>query len=171
VAALPSTSARRTPGEVPLGAGPTGKFRRQHNEIEPPLVNDRHFRTAFRVKSRLDRLVSEKTITVREWTIAVEYRCIYAAAFRGAVQSTRLDGTGHGRSYRGSRLERSEGQLAALARLQTIRTALGAVETDLVEACAVRDQAWCETARALGRDPKTVRSWTLIALRRLAEVW
>jgi hypothetical protein len=155
----------------PLPAATPSPERRRHNEIEAPLVDSQHFRTAWRVRSRLDRLMSEKTLSVREWAIARAYRDLYDAAFRGEVQVIRLDGTGRGSGYRGDQLERSEGQLEALVRLRVIRTALGDVATDLVEACVVHDRAWGQTARTLGRDPHTVRRWTLIALRALAEAW
>jgi hypothetical protein len=69
------------------------------------------------------------------------------------------------------RLERSEAQLAALTRLHAIREALGPVAMDLIDGCVIRDQKWCVAARALGRDVKTVRKWTSIALRGLAGAW
>jgi hypothetical protein len=43
-------------------SGPSAHFR-QHHDVEAPCVDDRHFRPAWRVLTRLDGLLADKAIT------------------------------------------------------------------------------------------------------------
>jgi hypothetical protein len=47
---------------------------RQHHDVEAPRVDDRHFRPAWRVLTRLDGLLADKAITAAEWHAAADYR-------------------------------------------------------------------------------------------------
>jgi hypothetical protein len=45
-----------------------------HHDVEAPRVDDRHFRPAWRVLTRLDALLADKAITAAEWHAAADYR-------------------------------------------------------------------------------------------------
>jgi hypothetical protein len=47
---------------------------RQHHDVEAPRVDNRHFRPAWPVLTRLDGLLADKAITAAEWHAAADYR-------------------------------------------------------------------------------------------------
>ena len=67
---------------------------RQHHEVEAPRVDDRHFRPAWRVLTRLDGLLADRAITAAEWHAAADYRELVDQVARGTdplADRTRLD--------------------------------------------------------------------------------
>jgi hypothetical protein len=155
-----------------MSSGPTPELQR-HHQVMVPEISERRFHPAWRIKSRLDRLLADQLIAPKTWLAAVEYRRLHEIAHRGAVRSTiDLIGTGRRpqRSGQAPRPEYTEGQLAAVRRLATIREALGAVAVGLIEACVVADMSWCALGRRLGIDHKTTKKWTVTALNGLVGI-
>jgi hypothetical protein len=54
-------------------SAPTALYR-QHHDVEAPHVDDRHFRQAWRVLTRLDGLLADKASTAAEWHAAADFR-------------------------------------------------------------------------------------------------
>jgi hypothetical protein len=54
-------------------SGPSVLYR-QHHDVESPRVDDRHFRPAWRVLTRLDGLLADHAITSAEWHAAADFR-------------------------------------------------------------------------------------------------
>jgi hypothetical protein len=68
---------------------------RQHHDVEVPRVDDRHFRPAWRVLTRLDGLLAEKAITAAEWHAAADFRVLWdQVALRTAALADRTRSTG-----------------------------------------------------------------------------
>ena len=148
---------------------PSAEFRQHHQVIEPEISN-RRYHPAWRVRSRLDRLVLAGDIDRAMWLAALAYRELHARAHRGSLQAGTIDGTGRDGYRAGSRLERSESQLDALKRLAAFRQALGEIAIALIEALIIEDLSWRALSRRFKRDPRTTRSWTLVTLRGLAAI-
>jgi hypothetical protein len=156
---------------VPASPSPS-RFYRQHHTVEAPRVDLQVFQPAWRVKSRLDRLLCDDSVTLQEWRAALAYRASWECALGSAVRAIELDGTDRvAPSYRSARLERNEAQLDALRRLASVRQILGAVAVNLIEACVVADQSWSAIGRRLRIDHKTARTGTIAAIRALAGAW
>jgi hypothetical protein len=60
-------------------------FYRQHHDVEIPRVDDRHFRPAWRVLTRLDGLLADKAITAAEWHAAADFRELWDQVARSAL--------------------------------------------------------------------------------------
>jgi hypothetical protein len=54
-------------------SAPSLEFR-QHHDVEAPRIDDRHFRPAWWVLTRLDRLLADRAITSAEWHAAADFR-------------------------------------------------------------------------------------------------
>jgi hypothetical protein len=52
-------------------------FYQQHYQVEAPVVDERHFRTAWKILTRLDGLLVEKWITTAEFHAAADFRELY----------------------------------------------------------------------------------------------
>jgi hypothetical protein len=139
---------------------------RQHHDVEPPRVDERTFRPAWRVRSRLDQLLLTRAISPLEWRAGARYRLTFDTAFAGVLPGSRLVRTGSARVADASMTAR----LDALAWLRSHRMRLGTATRDLVEACVVEDLSWAELGRRLGVDPKTARNRTVSALGKLARI-
>jgi hypothetical protein len=136
----------------------------QHHEIEPPRVDQFAFRQAWRIKTRLDRLLFDGGITPAEWLAAVRFRMVWHRAFVSLWPSPRYDvpaGAGAVDPTTGTRLD-------ALAEIRELREYLGDMVCDLLELCVIDDISWAALGRRLKIDPKTARAWTLFALKALA---
>jgi tetratricopeptide (TPR) repeat protein len=136
-------SGRPAPAPAPRPpASPSpDRYLRQHGPIEPPRVDATAFRPAWRRRSRLDKLLTDGTITPMQWQIAVEYRRTHETAFGSILRSRSLDGTGAqpGRTGRRAALDPSEAQLAAVEKLQLVRSKLGAAAVQLIELVVIED--------------------------------
>jgi hypothetical protein len=107
---------------APDSFAPNGSFR-QHHEVEDSEVSAKAFQQAWRVRSKLDRLLFERAITPRQWRCAVEFRALHEHAHRGQLRAhdpsrIKVDGGGLGGG------EPCDGQFAA-RRLVEFRAALG----------------------------------------------
>jgi hypothetical protein len=145
-------------------------FYRQHHDVEIPRVDDRHFRPAWRVLTRLDGLLADKAITAAEWHAAADFRELWdqvarSALLRSPIGRASMGIAGH-RAFDGS----LAGDLDASARLRQIRGVLGAWACTLLEAVLVQDLSWAGLGRHYRCDPKTARAWVIAAIKVLATV-
>ena len=143
---------------------------RQHHEVEAPRVDDRHFRPAWRVLTRLDGLLADRAITAAEWHAAADYRELVdqvarAALIRSPIGRASIGTAGH-RVFALS----LAGELDALNRLRQIRNRLGAWACTLLDLVLVRDLSWAALGRHYLRDPKTARAWAIAAIKALRTV-
>jgi hypothetical protein len=65
-------------------SGPSALYR-QHHDVEAPRVDERHFRPAWRVLTRLDGLLADNAITAAEWHAAADYRELWDRVSRAAL--------------------------------------------------------------------------------------
>ena len=141
---------------------------RQHHDVEAPRVDDRHFRPAWRVLTRLDALLADKAITSAEWHAAADFRELVDHVRCRAFTRSSAFGTvrAAGNSFRNW----GPGDLDASARLCQIRAVLGAWAYTLLEAALVRDLSWAALGRHYRCDPKTARAWVIAAIKALRTV-
>ena len=139
---------------------------RQHHDVEAPRVDDHHFRPAWRVLTRLDRLLADRAITSAEWHAAADYRELVDQVRRGALVCSsslvRVVGSVFPNWV--------AGDLDASARLRQICAALGDWVCNLLEAALVRDLSWAALGRHYRCDPKTARAWVIVAIKALRTV-
>jgi hypothetical protein len=72
--------AQRAAWEIPAPpdpgvneSAPSAAYR-QHHDVEAPRVDERHFRPAWRVLTRLDGLLADHVIPSAEWHVAADFR-------------------------------------------------------------------------------------------------
>jgi hypothetical protein len=143
-------------------------FYRQHHEVESPRVDDRHFRPAWRVLTRLDGLLADHAITSAEWHAAADFRELVDQVRCRAF--TRSSAFGSVRAAGNSFRNWGAGDLDASARLRQIRAVLGAWACTLLEAALVRDLSWAALGRHYRCDPKTARAWVIAAIKALRAI-
>jgi hypothetical protein len=137
-------------------------YYRQHVLVEQPRIDTVTFRPFWSVRdrTRLDRLMADGSISLREWLAAIR--------FRDAVRFL----AGERRGYTGGGAAQSRPaaifRFDARALVSRVRVELGAVATALVWSCAVDDLSWAATGARFRIDPKTARRWTVAALQALA---
>jgi hypothetical protein len=102
-------------------SGPSALYR-QHHDVEAPRVDHRHFRPAWWVLTRLDRLLSDHVITSAEWHAAADYRELVDQVRRGGLSGSALVAT---RAARSGGTHWVAGDLDASGRLRRIRAVLG----------------------------------------------
>ena len=133
---------------------------RQHHDVEAPRVDDRHFRQAWRVLTRLDGLLADKAITAAEWHAAADYRELWDRFSRAALIRSPIGRASMGTAgYHAFDIPLA-GELDALARLREVRRVLG---------------DWpCTLLYLAGRqyrcDPKTARAWVIAAIKALRTI-
>jgi hypothetical protein len=149
-------------------SGPSPEFC-AHHQVEPPAIDQHHFRSRWRRIAQIDKLLVSRLISPREWLIADQYRDTHARAHRGTVRTSPLDGTGRP-SQNNRNLRLTERQLHALEHLAAVRRALGAVAIGILEEIIVADSSWAAIARQLGCDAKSALLG-LSAAKGLAAVW
>jgi hypothetical protein len=147
--------------------GPSAVYR-QHHDVEAPRVDGRHFRLAWRVLTRLDRLLADHAITAVEWHAAADFRELVDGVRCRAFTRSSAFGTvrAAGNSFRSW----VAGDLDASARLRQIRAVLGAWACTLLEAALVRDLSRAALGRHYRCDPKTARGWVIAAIKALHTV-
>jgi len=140
----------------------------QHHPVEPPRIDGREFRPAWRRRDRLDELLARGVIGLAEWRAGIGLRELHERAVADSLRAKDLAAVRLDRHCRRrSAPELTERQATALARLRVIETTLGALFTLAVWAI-VDELPWAEIARRLDVDPQTARVWTLAALAGLA---
>jgi hypothetical protein len=144
---------------------PTAAYR-QHFAVVPPRIDAVAYRPYWTVRTRVDRLLLDGTITLREWRAAVAFRAALFATLAASWPARRLDGgTGYGTPGR-----MIEVRLDAFARLRRVRHHLGGFAAGLIEVFLIDNENWSEIGRRLGVDPKTAKMWTVASLRALVTV-
>jgi hypothetical protein len=165
----PGYSPPTTPRSPPASSAPSA-WRRQHGQIEAPDISSTAFRPYFRSRSQLDKLLSQRAISEREWQAADRFRRLYELAHH-----SELRGGAYDRVYvdqhcrRPGQAEPSDVRLAAIEKLVRIRRTLGPIVFGIAVEVAVHDTCWAQLARKLGGiDPKTARSRGVEAIAVLA---
>lgn len=151
-----------------MTARPSPEFRR-HHDVEDPRVDERAFRQGWIVRTRLDQLLTAARITRAEWQAASDYRQTWAIARElvgGGFEPGMLPVAGSA-SADAAMIARVD----AVTKLRLVEAAIGSFRARLLLACLVHDLAWAVTARFIGRNPETVRDWTVLAIRELATAW
>ena len=141
-------------------------FYQQHHQVEAPVVDERHFRTAWKILTRIDGLLVEKWITTAEFHAAADFRELYQQAQPRGARST-LAGLARGGS-RASLPEPLVNRLDAWNRLRVIQTAIGRRRYDLLVLSVVEDTPWKELGRRFRIDHRTARNRVAEAIRHLA---
>lgn len=145
---------------------PTPEFER-HHEVDAPRVDGRAFRTAFRVRTRLDSLLAAERITPGEWQASVEFRASSAIARGLSGPPAFLARVPGSPDPDGGAVAR----LSAGLKVSLVEATIGTLATALVTACVIEDLPWAAVARICHRNPETVRDWTVHAIRALAAAW
>jgi hypothetical protein len=148
---------------------PTVSYAR-HHDVDPPRVDASTFRQGWRIRSRLDALHIAGLISAGEYQIGQE--------FRGACDRVRGVGLGNAPDIRTGGSGRPDGAhgamlsaIATAARLRVVDDQLGPLFSLLCVQCCVHDVSWAHLGRAIHVDPKTARSYAVMALHRLGWVW
>ena len=143
---------------------------RQADAIDPPRVDARVFRQGWRIRTRLDALHIAGLISAGEWQTGHDFRAAYdrvrGVGERGAPD-IRAGGSGRPDGAHGAMLS----AIAAAARLREVDAQLGPLFSLLCVQCCVHDVAWAHLGRVVHVDPKTARSYAVMALHRLGWVW
>jgi hypothetical protein len=147
-------------------------FYRQHRAFEPPQVDDRHFRPAWRSKPPIDGLLRAKAITGREYYAACRFRGLSERAFGGLLHSRICFVDNKGGGPKEPPLE----NLDEIRELRAIAAALARlgrkpdrpIVYELLDAVIVQEVSWTDLAAHHHIDPRTARSWTITAIKALA---
>lgn len=140
----------------------------QHHIVDPPAIDARNFRQAWRVTSRLDALLRDKRISPADHDAACAYRAAWERITAGHLSSFQLQ------PHSTTQADHHNRQLNALNAWTTIRNlnqTIGAFAASLCHACIVDDLPWTKTARLTQRNRETVRDWTATAIHALADAW
>jgi hypothetical protein len=165
-------SAARGPLPFPRPPGPGSTpldYLKQHQSLDQPEISARAFRQAWRVRSRIDKLLVAEEITGFEWRCASEFRTLHEVAFGSLLRAPRLDGTGRGSGYRDT-LRPGDQQRAALRRLRDLQARLDRDTVQLLELIIVMDLRWRELGKRLSCHACTAKRRAIAAIRRLATV-
>jgi hypothetical protein len=144
---------------------PTAELRR-HVDVEPPQVDATAFRPGWLVSTRIDQLLAAKRINRAQWQAAIEFRVTW-----GISREPKSSGLQLVRSQGASRDDAMLARLRAETIVRNVTATIGPLATALVVACVIEDLAWAAIARKLGRNPETVRDWTVLSLRALCGAW
>jgi hypothetical protein len=144
-------------------------FYRQHHQVEAPRVDAVEYRPAWRKTDHLRALHDASQITRFEYGCGLAFR--HAAEHAAAAAWPPPIWLGAGGRRRGT------GQLTMLAYndelalLGRVEAVLGPFACGLLEACLIFDFTWQHLADCRGVDPRTVRAWTVLAIKALARVF
>lgn len=140
---------------------PTG-FYQQHVAVEAPRVDTVTFRPYWSVRdrTRLDRLLADGSISLREWLAAIR--------FRDAVRFLAGERRGYAGGGAAPLRQVTIFRFDARSLVRRVRADLGPVATALVWSCAIDDHSWAAIGARFHVDPKTARRWTIVALQALA---
>jgi hypothetical protein len=143
-------------------------YYRQHHRVEAPVVDERHFRPAWRVLTRLDGLLVSGAITSAEWHAAADFRDMAELALGGAVSHSVLSSARATRYDASPTTNRLVARLDARSWLDEITSSIGTVPCALVKAFVVDDMSWAAIGRRFRVDPKTARAWVITSIKALA---
>ena len=125
---------------------PSDDYRR-HHDVTAPRIDRSSFRQGWRVRTRLDGLLADRSIGPGVWQAAVEYRDAWAR-----VSGDRSSALGAGRISGGRDAhDRQIAVVDTLAELAVVERRIGRLASALCFACAVNDLSWPEIGRRCGR--------------------
>jgi hypothetical protein len=159
----PATTA--VPQPLAFVSNAPSAFYRQHHVVEAPAINEREFRPAWRVKSRLILLVEYERIDRRQLEAAVAFKgwCEAVGRLKSSTWlAVRVDG---GRSPENLI---APNQLDAARRLDAARLALGRDRIKLLFWAIVDELPWDRIAQRLGLSGKTATCRAVEAIAALA---
>ena len=145
-------------------------YYQQHHALDAPKIDADSFRPFWRRRTHLDQLLIDRAIGIRQHRAGQRFRALAETAMSGAYRTQSLD---RGGSDRGDNLSNGvaiAAHLDALARLATIRAALGPFAFVLLEVHLVRDLNWRAIAARYHVTPRTARAWVIVALHGLADL-
>lgn len=141
---------------------PTRQFR-QHHAVEAPRIDRASFRTAWRVKTRLDQLREDGIIEPHEWAMAVRLRDAVETVARQGIRAAPTE-------YLPSGAKPNFGIAASASNFcRAIKEHLGPVGYAILTACVVDDLAWAELGRRMKLDPRTARAHTVVLIKMLGK--
>ena len=143
-------------------------YYRQHHQVEAPSIDERHFRPAWRVLTRLDGLLAAGAITAAEWHAAADFRDMAELALGGAASRSVLSSARATRYDASPTTDRLVARLDARSWLDEVTSAIGIVACALIQACVVDELSWAAIGRRFGVDPKTARAWVITSIKALA---
>ena len=135
----------------------------QHHDLDPPRIDRKNFRVAWRVATRFDQLFLDGCIDEQEWLIAASWGRAWEVALAMRAKSILEPAQGNNQNPGDWVTVR---RLDALAVLRMAREALGE-QTELLKACVVDDLSWPALGRALHVSNHTARAWTIKAIKML----
>ena len=114
-------------------------FYRQHHAVEAPAVDERQFRTSWRVRTKLDKLFDDGAIAIDEWRAGLAFRATAEQATRTALLTSSWNSIATGKYCRPPAREMTEAQPDAVARLRQVSARLGRFTFALLTACLIHD--------------------------------
>jgi hypothetical protein len=145
-------------------------FFRQHHAVEAPAIDQWHFRTYYRVWTRLDQLKADRAISPYVWLCGCEYRRIAELVLSDEFHPPNFEYGGMGHNSRGTDFDPSRGRIDAGNHKAEIRKHLGGFAINLLELHLVGDLPWETLGKLYGVHRKTVKRWTIECLDGLAFV-
>lgn len=143
-------------------------FYRQHHQVEAPRVDEVEYRPAWRKTDQLRALRDAGEITGYEFGCGLAFRRMAEHVVAAAWPPPLWLGLGGGRR---GKVIGGDLFLDELALLRRLDDELGRFACGLVEAVIVYDFTWRYLGYRLNVDPRTVRAWTVLAIKRLARVF
>lgn len=138
----------------------------RHFDVHAPVIDTTHFRTGWRIRARLEALMTRKLISPREYFAACAFRDAWDRAQGGSARSA-LASEG-----KGGRVDFvSLGSLDDARIIALVGERLTREQAVLVLGCVVFDVSWVELARRLHVDETTVPRMAAPAIARLATIW
>jgi hypothetical protein len=160
----------RAVGRLVVSNAPLADLERHVEAIEPPRVDAATFRQGWRIRTRLDALHVAGLISAGEWQTGHDFRAA-CDRVRGvgerAAPDIRAGGGGRPDGAHSAMLSMVRTQ----SRLNAVEAQLGPLFSRLCVWCCVHDVSWAHLGRVVHVDPKTARSYTVMALHRLGVVW
>jgi hypothetical protein len=142
-------------------------FYKQHVALDAPQIDSRAFRPFWRVRTGLDALLLDGAISYIEWRAARLFRALCERVLSNTWRTQSFDRTAHSEFADALAITR---RADAIGDLRRIRLAVGPVVFALLEAHVVNDEPWTRIARRFDVHRKTVRAWTIAAIKMLATV-
>jgi hypothetical protein len=135
----------------------------QHHDVEPPLIDASSFRPAWRVRTRLERLLLYRLITPAEWFAAVTLRlAVERIASAGLHAIPTVFMPGHNKT--------PQDCSQADAYCRRAAEILGETIYPMLLACVVEDLSWIALGERMHVDARTARAWVVVAIKLLAKV-
>lgn len=146
---------------------------RQHYAVDAPQIDGTAFRPWWKVRPKetpkLEILFYvDHAISITEYRAGQRFRALAEIVMAGDFPSPPwFDKTGKSRGGLDLAISRRRD---ARSRLERVRVDMGPVGFALLEYHLVKDLSWTDLGARFLHHPKTVRVWTIAALRRLADV-